>query len=117
VATQLNGLTVRSSFGCIYDESNFDTGIWGVSLSPENEILDQIYQADLDSNYTDAQKVFTICTEGTTAIMNIGAVDTSTHIGEGYKLRVNPGLSLWWSIRTNDIGRISYEKSNLTIRE
>ena len=30
---------VGSSFGCIYKEHNFDSGIWGVSSDPDNEFL------------------------------------------------------------------------------
>ncbi len=38
-----SGTKVNSTFGCIYDERNFDKGIWGLALAPDNELLDKVY--------------------------------------------------------------------------
>lgn len=48
--------------------------------------------------------------------MNIGGIDTSTHIGEGYVLTVDPSRSLWWDINQIDIGKIFYKSDNAMIR-
>jgi hypothetical protein len=70
---------------------------------------------DVSQNYVSAQKLFTICTSDSSAVMNIGGIDTSTHIGDGYVLRVDPQRSLWWSINPNDIGNIIYKSDNTVI--
>lgn len=40
VGIMTNGVTVNSSFGCIYNENNFDEGIWGTSVAPNDGLLD-----------------------------------------------------------------------------
>jgi hypothetical protein len=110
------GLQVKSTFGCIYDERNFDTGIWGVALSPDNELLDEIYESDQARGFADAKKVFTICTSGKTAIMNIGGIDTSNHLDDGFTLSVNPYFNLWWNVKVNEIGRITHNSTSTVIR-
>lgn len=101
-------IKVNSTFGCIYDERNFDTGIWGLALLPDNELLDEIYYIDKNRGYTAASRVFTICTDGNSSVMNVGGVDTSYHIGDGYPIPVNQRYNLWWNINSENIGEMSY---------
>lgn len=49
--------------------------------------------------------------------MNIGGVDSSGHIGDGYSMRVNPSMNIWWNINTDDLGEIIYLNENITIRQ
>lgn len=70
---------------------------------------------DVNQNYVSAQKLFTICTSDKSAVMNIGGIDDSTHIGEGYVLTVDPQRSLWWDINPSDIGNIIYKSDNSII--
>lgn len=41
--------------------------------------------------------------------MNIGDIDSTYHIGEGFTMRVNPTYNLWWNIIIDDIGAITYK--------
>lgn len=50
-----------SSFGCIYDEKDFFSGIWGLALDADNEFLDSVYNNDISQGLTDAKKLFSIC--------------------------------------------------------
>jgi hypothetical protein len=40
-----------------------------------------MYKTDKDNGHLEAKKLFTICTAGKSAVMNIGGVDTTYHLG------------------------------------
>ncbi len=40
--------------------------------------------------------------------MNVGGVDTSYHVGEAYQIPVDSHYNLWWNIKNEDIGEITY---------
>lgn len=101
-------IKVNSTFGCIYDERNFDMGIWGLALAPDNELLDEIYYIDKNRGFDAASRIFTICTSGNDSVMNVGGVDTSYHIGESYQIPVDARYNLWWNIKSESIGEIGY---------
>jgi hypothetical protein len=76
----LGGITTGSTFGCVYDAKDFDEGIWGLSYEPDNEYLEAVHRFDQAMGY-DPQRLFTICTNGTDAVLNVGAIDERFHVG------------------------------------
>ena len=95
---------IASSFGCIYREQQFEQGIWGVSFKPDNEVLEAIYTKDIQEG-RQASKVFTICTNGSEAVMNVGGIDDQYHIDEGVTVGIYDGYPLWWRLVDDDVGR------------
>jgi hypothetical protein len=91
------------SFGCIYKERHVGA-IWGLSIDPDNELIEKICFNNLTLGYKAAKKMFSICTAGTSVIMIMCGIDDSIHIGPGYILRINPDFDMWWAIRGSDIG-------------
>ena len=79
---------VESSFGCIYREHHFPSGIMGMSSRPHNQIWDLLYKKDKREG-KHAQKLFTICTKGSDVVLNVGGIDRKHHIGEGVTVKVD----------------------------
>ena len=59
------------------------------------------------------KKLFTICTNGSEAILNIGGVDERYHIGEGVTVRIDRYLHLWWKLFDFDVGSFTMNGSVL----
>ena len=54
-----------------------------------------------------ARRLFTICTNGSEAVLNIGGIDEKYHIGEGVKVSVDGDYPLWWRLVDSEVGKFS----------
>lgn len=96
-----------SSFGAIYNQSNFDTGIWGTGYLPVDDLL--LTYSAVEKN---SIKVFSLCTLGSTATsyMYIGGIKRSIHTTKSATISVNPNYLAWWLINPGQIA-ISFNGS------
>jgi hypothetical protein len=56
-----------------------------------------------------SKRLFSICTSGSEAVMNVGEVDTRFHQAAGLTVKVDPYYDFWWKIHAEDIGTISVD--------